>query len=79
MVIKESVFHPTSFCKLRSEAAQRMSVKGAWLWNVIFLLISHSLIWVMYQIQGKPYLIPEAFWGTCEAGYGFAQGCDVAV
>lgn len=33
----------------------------------------------MYQIQGKPYLIPEAFWGTCEAGYGFVRGCGVAV
>lgn len=31
MLIKETVFHPTCFCKLWSEAAQRMSVKGAWL------------------------------------------------
>lgn len=55
-------------------------MKGICLRNMIFLLIPHSLFWVMCQSSGDVLVFSlEALWETCEVGYGFAQGCGVEV
>lgn len=50
-------------------------MKGICVGNTVFLLIPHSLFWVMYQSSGD--VLVFSLEALCEVGYGFAQACGV--